>query len=108
MRLLPSLRQKKRYVVVEVLAEKPLSWGEFKEGIEQTLLSFWGQFGLARAGPMLIPEKFKGQRGIIKVNNVYVDELKAALVLSTKIKNTPIILRSIATSGTLKTASSYL
>ena len=108
MRLLPSLRQKKRYVVVEVLPEKPLSAAELKAGIEQALQSFWGQIGLARAGPLILSEKWHGQRGIIKVNHAYVDELKAALVLNKKIKNTSIILRSIATSGTLKTASSYL
>ncbi len=110
MKLLPSLRERKRYVVVEALSDQKFSYSELREGLEQAFASFWGILGLAKAAPLIIKEKFNlsTQRLVVKVSPTAVDELKAALVLSKKIKNTPIILRSVSTSGTLKQASSHL
>lgn len=110
MKLLPSLKQKKRYIVFEVLSSKKFSFQEIKEEVESTLLLFFGQWGLAKSSPLIIKEKFnpEKQRFVIKINHKFIDELKAALTLSKKIKNTPVIIKSIITSGTLKKASSYL
>ncbi len=110
MRLLPSLRQKKRYVVVEAQSAAKFSYTDLAEGITYALQQFWGELGLAKASPLFLPEKFNPsrQRVMLKVNNPFVDEFKAALTLSKKIKNTPVILRSIVASGTLKKASSYI
>lgn len=56
---------------------------------------------------MLLEEKFnrEKQRFLIKVNHKYVDELKAGIILAKAIKNIPIIIKSLITSGTLKKAS---
>lgn len=110
MRLLPSLRQKKRYVVFEVVADKKFSFPEVKEEVGRAWQQFWGDLGKARAVPLLLKEKFsqEKQRFLVKVNHKHVDELKAALTLSKSIKNTPIIIKSIITSGTLKKASRSL
>ncbi|MEK6951051.1 MAG: Rpp14/Pop5 family protein [Nanoarchaeota archaeon] len=110
MKLLPSLRERKRYVVVEVITEQKFSFPELREALEQAFQSFWGILGMTKAAPQIIKEKWNHstQRLIIKVSHLAVDELKAALLLSKRIKNTPIILRSISTSGTLKQASAYL
>ncbi len=110
MRLRPSLRQNKRYVVFEVQSPSPVSWNELQPELDRALTLFWGELGRSRAAPILIKERFNPANGrfIIKVNHKYVDELKAALTLSKTIKKTPIILRSIITSGTLKKAGSLV
>ncbi len=110
MKLLPSLKQKRRYIVFEVITEEKFSYAEIQEEVEHALLLFLGQLGLSKACPMLLKEKFNPtkQRFLMKVNNNYTDETKTALTLSKKIKKTPIIIRSIITSGTLKKASAYL
>ncbi len=110
MHLLPSLRQKKRYVVFEIISDARFSFADIQEGVQQALTSFWGQLGLSRAGPLIVKERFntQKQRFILKVNNAYVDELKAALAISKKIKNSAVIIRSVTVSGTLKKAGSYL
>ncbi len=110
MKLLPSLRERKRYVVIEAITEKKFSFLEIKEALEHIFHSFWGILGMSKAAPHILKEKWNQarQRLIIKVSPTAVDELKAALLLSKRIKNTPIILRSIRVSGTLKQASSYL
>ena len=110
MKLLPALRQKKRYVVFEILADKSFSFIDIKESLEEAMKDFWGQLGLSKAVPMLLKEKFskEKQRFIVKVNNKHVDELISAMILAKKIKNTPVIIKSVIVSGILKKASAYL
>ena len=107
MKLLPSLREKKRYLVFELIAEKKFSLPEVKAFTEEALLSFLGQLGVARAAPIFVEEKFnlEKQRFVLKASHKYVDEVKAALALGKSIKNTPVIVKSVTVSGTLKKAS---
>ena len=107
MKLLPSLRQKKRYIVFEILSKEQFSFSDAKKAVDETLLLFLGQLGLAKALPMMLKEKYKNNTFLLKINNKYVDQAKSAVILIKKIKNEPVILRSIITSGTLKKASSY-
>lgn len=110
MKLLPSLKSRKRYLVFEVQAAEKFTFQEIKEEVDKALLLFLGQLGLARAEPLFVTEKFRPetQRFILKVSPAAVDETKLALALSKKIKKTPVIIRSIVTSGTIKKASTYL
>lgn len=110
MKLKPSLKQKKRYVLFEIQASKPFSLSEVSESIGMSLLRFLGELGMAKAAPLFVKEKWdeQKQRFVLKVNHKYVDELKTAVILNKKIKNTPVLIRSIVTSGTLKKISSYL
>jgi len=110
MGLLPSLRQKKRYIVFEILAEQKFSFHVIKTEIQNSLQRFLGYEGMAKASPMILAERFNEQqkRFMVKISNTSVDQVKAALVFSTHIQNTPIIIRSLITSGTLKKAGLYL
>lgn len=113
MKPLPSLKEKKRYVVVQVIAdkkEKKFTFKEIEQSFKETLGDFLGTLGLSKAAIMILKEKFSPEKQavIIKVNNKYVNELKSALILIKKIKNVPVVVKSIAVSGTLKKASIYL
>lgn len=110
MKLIPTLKQKKRYVAFEIIADKKFSFPEIKEEMERAMKDFWGSSGISRAGPAFIDERFnfEKQRFLVKVNHKFVDEVISALILSKSIKNTPIIVRSVIVSGTLKKAGAYL
>ncbi len=110
MKLKPSLRQKKRYVLFEIQAAKTFSLAEVSEAVEFSLQRFLGELGMAKASPLLVKEKWheKKQRFVLKVNHTHVDEVKSAVILNKKIKNTPVLIRSIVISGTLKKISSHL
>ncbi len=105
MKLIPSLRQKKRYILFEIQAEKEFTVFEVQEAVQFALHDFLGQLGLAKASPLFLKEKFGKNHFTLKVNNNYVDEVKSAVILIKKIKNTPVLLRSITTSGMLKKAT---
>ncbi len=108
MTLLPTLRQKKRYIAFEIRSSTPVSVADAKEEVTASLLRFLGELGAARASPMFLEEKYKNNKGILKANHRYVDECKSALILIKKIKNKPVITRSLSVSGILKKASAHL
>ena len=108
MKLLPTLRQKKRYIAFEIQAEKVFSPSEMEGAVMEALQLFLGQLGMAKAAPLFLKERAKNNGFILKVGHRFVDEAKAAVILIKKIKNTPVLLRSITTSGTLKKAGSSL
>jgi RNase P/RNase MRP subunit POP5 len=103
MKLLPALKQKKRYIVFEI--DKKFSNEVLKQAIMDGLLQFLGEFGVAKAAPLFI--KQKSNRFILKVAHTAVDEVKAALILIQTIKKTPVVIKSVITSGTIKKASTY-
>ena len=106
MKLLPALKQKKRYVLFEIVSDTTFSLADLKKEVDQALLLFLGQLGLSKAVPMFI--KANNNKFIIKVNHNWVDELKSALILMKKIKNKSVIVKSIITSGTIKKVSANL
>ena len=102
--VLPSLREKKRYLAFEVISrEKINDSGAVSNAIMHYSLQFLGQLGTAKAGIMVLNNKWNShaQRGIIKVSHKHVDAVKAALALADKIDGKDVIFRSIGTSGIL-------
>ena len=90
---------------MEIVCPEKFSFSdsEIKLVVEEALLLFLGQLGLSKAVPLLV--KSKNNKFIIKANHNWVDEVKAALILIKKIKNQPVIVKSIITRGTINKAS---
>lgn len=102
MKLLPSLRQKKRYILFEIVSTEEFSALEVEKAVQEAFRSFLGELGIAKAGPMFLKEKYKNNQFIVKVNHKFVDECISALILIGKIKNNPVAIKSKITSGTIK------
>lgn len=99
--LSPALRQKKRYLVFEAISEEKKDFELVNKLIIEQCSRFLGEIGMAQAGILILQDKFKEKKGIIKVNHKHVHDLKAALAL---IKNEDMIFRSVGVSGILKKA----
>lgn len=111
MSLLPSLREKRRYLVFELISKTAIR--DFKvvaQHIMAGCLAFLGQLGMAKAGIRILPKAWKPelQRGIISVSHRYLDDLRAALLFIEHINGKEVIIRSVKASGTLKKANYYL
>ena len=107
--VLPSLREKKRYLVFEVISkEKIKDINLVSNTISGCSLHLLGQLGAAKAGVMVLNNKWNAelQRGIIKVSHKYVDALKASLVFAQKVDDKEVIFRSLGVSGILRKAES--
>jgi ribonuclease P/MRP protein subunit POP5 len=104
--LMPTLREKKRYVAFEVIAKEKKQAKEVSDSIWQSCLSYIGEKGCAQAGIQILKERWdqEKQAGIIKVEHDHVNDLKAALALIKNVGNTQVVMRSTTTSGILNKA----
>jgi len=105
--LLPTLKEKKRYVVFEVISDKPVSLKSTIERIKNGLLRFNGELEMANAGLIFLND-WKKQRGIMKVNHNSVDNIKAGLTFIKEIDNNNAIIRCLTVSGILNKARNYV
>ena len=105
--MLPSLREKKRYLAFEIIAKKNIEkFSQISTAFWQSSLSLLGELEMSKANIWLLPDTWNSaqQRGIIKINNKYVHDVKAALTLIKKIGRQNVIVRSLGASGILKKA----
>lgn len=103
----PTLREKKRYVVFEVISRrKILPLSRAAKAIAMSYASLHGQRGSAKAGLIYLAKRSddERQRGMLRVSRNSVTELKAALTLVREIEGQEAITRSVGTSGMLRKA----
>jgi ribonuclease P/MRP protein subunit POP5 len=105
--LLPVLRTKKRYVVYEALSEKKIMHKEIAKAIMDSFRKNFGIFGLGYSG-IMDTGIFKENKGILKVNNKYLDKLRSSLVMIKTINGNEVIVRTFSVSGILKKAKIIL
>src|SRR3989344_817550 len=97
--LLPSLKEKRRYLVYEAHSEGTFSFNDVKEAILQEA-AFLGTLGLAKAGLILLDD-WNNNKGIIRVATASLDNVKAALFLIRNINKKEAFISTIGVSGTL-------
>ena len=98
--ILPSLREKKRYIAFEVEAKEIVAFSDVKMAIETSMKQFIGDFGMAHAGLLFLPD-WKHNKGILRVNTSMVDHTKASLALITDIATQKATVKSVAVSGAI-------
>jgi len=113
--IMPSLKEKKRYIAYEVIAEAKCDASRdhrqslcapgtqaVEKAITDSMLEFVGELGTAQAG-ILFPKP-----GIIKVSHLATEQAKAAIALVKQINGRQVALRTLGTSGMLNKAEKYL
>ncbi len=102
--ILPTLKEKKRYIVFEVVSDKKISENALEKGIQENVTRFLGELGVAKSGFMLVKDAIKGNKGIIKTNVKYQDEMKMALNLMKNIGKEKVVVNVSGVSGILNKA----
>ena len=102
MKLLPSLKQKKRYILFEILGSEKFSKKDVKDEVQVALKDFLGVLGLSRSGVIFVNEKFKDNKFLLRCNHKHVDEVISAIILIKTIKNKKVNVKSVKVSGILK------
>ena len=100
--IMPSLKEKKRYIAYEVIAEAKPNIQAVEKAITDSMLSFVGELGTAQAG-ILFPKQ-----GIVRVSHLATEQAKAAIALVKQINGSKVALRTLGTSGMLNKAEKYL
>lgn len=104
--ILPSLREKKRYIAFKIRSKENFSKKQIENAINMVVLNYIGQLGYARAGVMFID--FDKNKGIIKVNNKEANNIKASFLFVNEIENKKAFISSITASGILNKARSAI
>lgn len=108
--LLPSLRERKRYLAYEIISTEKLDIfadvNEISEALTWAAQDYLGDIGMADAGIMILKDKYdsKKQKGLIRAAHKSVDSIKAALAFISSIGNHDVIVRSVGVSGIMKKA----
>jgi ribonuclease P/MRP protein subunit POP5 len=105
--ILPSLKEKKRYIAFEIISERPIDrLNIVSRAVWKACLSNMGELGVSRAGLWVVPDTWNGrkQRGLIRANNRTIHEVKASLAYIRKINRQDVVVRSLGMSGMLKKA----
>ncbi len=100
----PSLREKKRYLVYKVITDDEFTETEVSKTILGECLQFLGELGVSKAGILLVKSLCTKDRGILKVNTPYVDEVKMSLGLINTINGKNAIITVVGVTSTLKKA----
>jgi len=100
--LLSSLREKKRYLAYKLISENKLDPERIKQAINAGFIELFGQLGLSKIN--LVHIETEKDKGIIRVNNKYVDYAKASMALIDKINDIKVLIRTVNVSGILKKA----
>ncbi|MBS3126325.1 hypothetical protein J4453_02690 [Candidatus Woesearchaeota archaeon] len=105
--VLPSLREKKRFMAFEVISDSKIeSPRVVSESIKSASLRFLGELGTSRMGIRVLEDQYnpQTQRGIVRINHKHADHMRAVLALIQQISSTKVLVRSIGVSGILKKA----
>ncbi|MHC1579736.1 MAG: Rpp14/Pop5 family protein [Candidatus Alkanophagales archaeon] len=107
----PSLREKKRYLVFEVLSEGEVERGEFLKELWNSLYSLFGETVASGCKLWLIDfgregvfEGFEVYTGIVRCAHKRTDEVRAALACIPSVGGKRVSIRVRGISGTIKAA----
>ncbi len=104
---MPSLREKKRYVVYHVAAEDNVDQKSTQDAVLDACQTLLGTYGMAKAGVLFLDD-WQNQHGILRVNRKYVDHIKSAFLFITSIAGIPATVSSVSVSGILAKARMHL
>ena len=99
--VMPSLRERKRYIVFDILSDKQFSGTAAGNAITKAVVSFVGELGLARMGLVILTDNYHANKGIVRVGHTGVDAFKASIALMSSIEGHPAVVRSVKVSGNI-------
>jgi len=99
--LLPTLKEKKRYLAFEVISDEKLTFNQIANQIQDKSKEYLGLKGTANAGIQILKETFQKNKGVIRVNHKYVHDLKSSFLLIKKIDGKNAVIKSLGLSGTI-------
>ena len=99
---MPSLRQRKRYIAIEIISAQPVLRNAFISAVSSSGCALLGEIGFAKCGVTVLG--VENNAGIVKCGHLSVSETIAVLAFITHVDGQKVIVRSAGVSGTVKGA----
>lgn len=102
--LLPTLREKERYVAFQIISEEPVIYSDIEAAIWNTMMDFFGEMGTSTTSMWLIKNLYDEQKqvGVIRCNHESVPLLLTTLGLIERLGDVRVIVKISKVSGTIK------
>jgi len=97
----PTMRQKERYILFEVVSEAPADEAAVKSASYNAVLSFLGEYGSSLASPKFIGYDAAKRLAILRCSHTELQKVKAALALCGSINGKRAAFRLKKVSGTI-------
>ena len=105
MRLLPSLREKKRYLAFEIISDGAVSRRDFVDEIDRSASSLLGDIGSSECGLKML--SFDRGVGIIKCVRTKTEHTRAVLATVNRVRGVRVAVHVIGSSGSVKGAGRF-
>ena len=92
----------RRYALVKAICQSELTEQQFREVIEQSLRTCFGELGLCSIDPKIIRFDVASSAGIVSCEQNAVNELETALSLVTEYSRADLTLLTLRVSGTIR------
>ncbi|VVB94455.1 Ribonuclease P protein component 2 [uncultured archaeon] len=100
---LPTLRDKKRYLAIEVTSEQTINRQQLLNEILDSVASLFGDKGISEINPKLM--SYDGRFGIIRCAREKTQETRAALACINNVRRIRVSILILGISGTIKGAT---
>lgn len=101
-----SLREKQRYLIVDIVSDGEFGLGEVVDAVWDAVLDLLGEQGAAEADPWVVKDLFdrERQRAGIRVHKDRAEAVRAALALITAIDGRDAVIHVQGVTGTMESA----
>ncbi len=106
--LLPTLKERQRYLVYSIKVAGDATLSRADEYIIKECNSLLGVFDAGKAGIMNVKYDEKTRKGMVRVENKYVDKIKVCLGMITIIDDKKVNIDTIYVSGMLNKADELM
>ncbi|MEW6294928.1 MAG: Rpp14/Pop5 family protein [Candidatus Diapherotrites archaeon] len=104
-----SLRDRKRYIVFELISDKKLSGKELNFSLNKLFLQLYGEIGFSKMNLSLIKFNEENGKGILRCRHSFLEEAKAGIMfLSNKANEIKLIPRIVRVTGTARKAKELI
>lgn len=101
-------QMRQRYIAVKIDCEKALDERDFYDAFWTSMTRLFGEYGASQAGLSLIEYDAETNRAILRCSHKALDQVRAAIIAITEIKNEKTIVQIPLVSGTLKSLRNKL
>ncbi|MFQ6009845.1 MAG: Rpp14/Pop5 family protein [Candidatus Aenigmatarchaeota archaeon] len=102
----PTLRPKNRYLAYQIVSDKKIPFTDLINAMLHSILNFLGELGTSQSRVWIIRNTWdeEKQMGLLRCNHVSVEQVRAALSLVQRVGDSPVVIKVLGVSGTIKAA----
>jgi ribonuclease P/MRP protein subunit POP5 len=100
----PTLREKKRYILFQVMSEEPIAYEDLEQAVWNQFLDTFGELGVSKTGLWIVKNLYNSEKqtGVLRCNHKSVQQMIAGLGLITRLGDSRVIFKILKVSGTIR------